>query len=386
MPRSIPRLTHRRRWVGAIFLFVVGDGLTLHTRGPLLRSFEADFGVSEGLLGLVSPAGTIGFVAAVIVVGFLAGRLDIRRWVLGGIAVTAMALLLMSGAPVYGLLLVFLFAQGTAAGAVRGLDRVVLSHLYPDNRGRVFTLHSLAWSVGAVSGPLFVNRVLAVTDWRAVYLVLGVWFLPLFVLLLGGRLPGDVENERTLSLESLNGLLRRPLVLGMMVAILLVGALEGIIYTWLPFYASEFISLERANRLLTLYLLAYIPARLLYSWVVGYVGDLPLAFVLSVAAIGPTWVMLSGIEGTALVVAAMAAGFFIAGLFPLISAFAVAVAPEYSGPLSALATGATYVGLAIGPLAVGLLAEWTGIALAIRSTVAMAAGISIALAVIWIVR
>ena len=376
---------NRLVWVVAIFLFVVGDGLTLQTRGPLLRTFEADFGVSEALLGLISPAGTLGFIVAVLVVGMVAGRIDVKRWMIVGIGLTAVSLLLMSGAPVYWLFLLFLVGQGTATGVVRGVDRMILSHLFPNHRGRVFTLYSLAWSIGAVMGPVFINTVLEAGNWRVAYVILGLFFLPLAGLVWQSDLPGTVAAERSLSLSGLRALLGRPIILGMMGAIALVGAAEGVIFTWLPFFASEFMPEAQANVLLTVFLIAYLPSRLLYSWLVDRTGSLPLAFGLSVCFVPAIWVALSGIDGLELFVAVFLAGFFTAGLFPLISAFGVDAAPSYSGPVSALSTGATYVGVAGGPLMVGLVAERIGILSAMLLTVFFAVGIAFILAVTWIV-
>lgn len=372
--------TTRRAWVLAIFLFVLGDGVTLQTRGPLLRSFEAEFGVSEALLGLVSPAGTIGFVVAVLLAGLLAGRIDIKRWLMAGIALTALSLLLMSGAPVYWLFLAFLLAQGSATGVVRGLDRAILSHLYPEGRARIFTLHALVWAIGAVSGPLFINATLARADWRAAYAVLGLFFIPLVLLVWRARLPGDLEAERALSIAALRDLVRRPVMIGMVIGVTLAGAAEGIVFTWLPFYASTFIPREDANVLLTLFLAAYVPARILYTYLLRHVGSLPLAVVLTAGFIPALGVALLGATGPVLVASVFFAGFFAAGAFPLIPSFGVDAAPRYAGPVLALATGGYYLGLALGPVVVGGVAEVAGIAAAMPLAVALAVGCFLSIA------
>lgn len=374
----------RRLWLAAIFLFVIGDGITIQTRGPLLRSFEADFGVSEALLGIVAPAGTLGFVVAALVAGMLAGRIDIKRWIILGIGLTGLSLLFMSGAPLYWLFLVFLVSQGTAAGVVRGLDRTILSHLYPENRGRIFTVHSLAWAVGAVIGPLLVNWVLARGSWRLTYVVLGLFFLPLVGLIWWEGLPGAVGAERALSASALRQVLKEPLVIGMTLAITLVGITEGIVFTWLPFYASEFVSEPRANLLLTVYLVAYIPGRLLYIWLLTRVSSLPLALGLSLAFLLPLGVIVLGTTGLSLFLAAFVAGFFTAGLFPLVSTFGVEAMPEYTGPITALGTAGTYLGLAIGPVILGVIAESVGIVTAMPVTWGLAAAIPLVLSVTWV--
>ncbi|NUB93448.1 MFS transporter [Haloterrigena sp. SYSU A121-1] len=368
-------MNRRRGWLVVIFGFAFGDGLVLQTRGPLLASFRSAFGVSEGLLGLVAPAGTVGFVGAVIVTGFVAGRLDFGRTLLVGIGATALALALLGGMPLYWLFLLVLVGQGTATGVVRALDRTVLSHLYPTQRGRMFTLYSLVWSLGAVSGPLFVTAALSATGWRVAYALLAVLFLPLVALLFRLELPTDANDERELSRAALTRLLRRPEIRGMAVAMVFVGFIEGAVFTWVPYYAAEFVGRELANVLLSVYLLAYVPGRLLYTWLSERIGYLRVALVLSVGAVPAFAAAFSGVEGWLLFGTVFVAGFFSSGFFPLLSAFGVDSAPEYSGPVNAIATAGTYAGIAVGPAGIGVLAEYAGIRTGMAAVPVFAGGL-----------
>lgn len=54
-------------------------------------------------------------------------------------------------------------------------------------------------------------------------------------------------------------------------------------------------------------------------------------------------------------------GFVISGLFPTLSAFGVAVVPNYSGPVNALATSSSYVRIAVVSPLVGVAASVVGI-------------------------
>lgn len=364
-------MSDRRWWVGAIFLFVMGDAVAMQTRGALLPSFQSSFDVSEGLLGLVAPAGTVGFVGTVLAVGFVTGWIDLKRALLVGVVGTGLALVVMSVAPIYPIFLLFLLAQGAATGIVRGIDRPILSHVYPARRGRIFTLYSLAWAVGAVAGPLLVNAGLALADWRVTYALLGVAFLPIAAVLWRLDLPTDGTDERALSLSGLRALLRDPAILGVGVGMALVGGIEGIVFTWLPYYATDFVSREQSNLLLSTYLLAYVPGRALYSWLIGRVRYLDLAIAITAAALPVLYLVFTGIEGVALFALVFLAGFFVSGLFPALSSFGIDARPEYSGPVNAIATGSTYAGIALAPLAVGAIAERSGVATGMLLTVAL---------------
>lgn len=165
---------------------------------------------------------------------------------------------------------------------------------------------------------------------------------------------------------------------------MLIGALEGIIFTWLAYYAGTFYETATANLLLSVYLLAYIPARVGYMVVIERVSYLTLLFTVTLPAVPALAVAFSGVTGPILFLAVFVAGAGIAGGFPTLSAYAIETAPEYSGPLNALTNGATYVGLAAAPAVVGVLAEWYGIGQALWTTVVVAVGVLVTVAVLWL--
>ena len=350
-------MDQRRLWTVAIFLFTIGDALALQVRGAIIPSLSEEFQVSEALLGLVAPAGTAGFIVAVVLVGTAAGRLNVRRTVLGALAVAAVAFLVMGAAPIYPLFLGFLLVQGSADGVVRGLDRPILSHLYPSQRGRIFNVYALVWAIGAAAAPIFVNAVLAVGEWRWVFYLLALVFVPAAVLVTRAEKPSIEGNERTVSKERFLELLRDPPVTGMTLALVLSGSIEGSFFTWLPYYAGQFLTDSQANLLLSGFLATYIPGRAFYSVVVERVDSLWLVAGLSLLTAPALYVAFTTTSTTVMVAAVLFSGATVSGLFPTISAFGVDTHPEYSGPVNAIATGASYLGLSATPALVGVLAS-----------------------------
>lgn len=113
-------MTGRRAWVEIAFAFIAGDAMALQSRGALLASFEGEFGVSQSLLGLIAPAGTLGFVLAIVLAGFLAGRVDARRVMGLGVILTIASLVVLASAPVYVLLLVGCSVRAPPQGSSEG--------------------------------------------------------------------------------------------------------------------------------------------------------------------------------------------------------------------------------------------------------------------------
>ncbi|QIO25332.1 sugar MFS transporter [Haloarcula sp. JP-L23] len=372
-----------RAWTLAVFIFIFGDAAAMQARGPILSSVGTVFNISEAALGLVAPAGTVGFLGAVVVTGLFAGRLQMRRMLAVGTTLTGIALVLAAVSPLYVVFLTALVLQGTAAGVFRGLDRVVLSHLYPDNRGKMYAAYTLVWAFGAVLSPQLVSLVLSVSDWRMVFLVLTCVFLPVIVIVGRYELP-SMDAERSVSRAELSALLKRPAVVGACVGMVLVGALEGTLFTWLVYYSQTFYDTAIANLLLSVYLLAYIPGRLGCTVAVDYVSYLTILLVVYLPAAPALAIAFSGVTGPLLFAAIFVAGFAVSSGFPVLSGYAVEAAPEYSGPLNAVTNGATYVGLATAPAVVGVLAESVGIRQALWSTVPVSIVFIITIGGLWL--
>jgi fucose permease len=348
-------------WTLAIVLFAVFEAVGFQLRGPLLTSIQRTFSTSTELLGLVATAGTVGFVASVLSVGFFAGRLDVRRALLVGGVLVGVSVLAIGVAPSFLVLLGALFVRGVATGPFRALDRAVLGHLYPDSRARVYNLYALVWAIGASAGPLVAAAAIRLGDWRYAYLGLGLAFLPAIVLFATLDLPDSVDAERPLSLADVRAVLRRPAVAGMSVSLVLSGGVEGSLFTWLPYFATTHVGIADGSLFLFAYLVAYIPARLTYSHLVGRMQPSTLVAGIALAA-APLVVALTVVEGRlALFVTAFLLGGCVSGVFPTLSAIGVDAAPEYSGPVNATATASSYVGIATVPAAVGVLTAAFGI-------------------------
>jgi fucose permease len=368
----------RTWWTAALFCFVCAHGVVSQTRGPLLASFEASFGVSQGLLGLVVPAASVGLLLAVLVLGMNAGRISVRGGLLAGVGLTAASLVLLSVVDSYWALVGSFFLQGLGVGAVRALDRPLLGHLYAGSRGRIFNLYALTWAVGATIGPVFVNEILARTDWRVTFLALLLPVLPVGVFLLWADPPAGMQQEHSVSLGDVRRLLDRPAVLGMTAALVLSGSVEGSMFAWFAYYAGGFVPRPQANLLLSGFLVMYIPGRLLYSYLCDRLPPLDLVLGLAVIAVPVALVTFTARSGLVLGGGTLVLGFIVAGFFPTLSAFGIDSAAEFSGPVNAIATAANFVGITAAPVVVGVVAEWVDINSGMRLLVPALVGVVVA--------
>ncbi|MCD2205256.1 MFS transporter [Halobacterium sp. KA-6] len=165
----------------------------------------------------------------------------------------------------------------------------------------------------------------------------------------------------------------------------LVGSLEGTIFTWLAYYATGFVPATTANLLLSTYLLAYIPARFIFTLAIDYVPYLALLLVAVAPGIPALVIVFSGANGLVLFAAVFVAGACISSGFPISTAYAVDAAPEYTGPLNALTNGAMYIGMSLAPALVGVPGDLYGIQRALGLTVGISGALIITI-VVMVVR
>jgi fucose permease len=281
----------------------------------------------------------------------------VKRGLLLGLACVVVALGAMATAPVFLVFLVGLGARSLGAGVVRGVDKPVLSHLFPGRRDRLLNVYELTWAFGAAAAPLVATLATAYATWEAAYVLVALLVVPILALAVRAPLPVDALDEQPLSLAGIRELSGDARVRGMTVGLLLSGGIEGGLFLWLPTYLGEFVAPTTANLAFSAFFLTYIPARVFHTVYAPRVGYLRL---LVGSGLGTAVLLAYGFalgDGLGIVVSLTLAGFFVAGLFPLLSAYGIAAVPERSGPVNGLSLGAGFAGSSLTPLAIGVLIE-----------------------------
>ncbi|WP_235853520.1 MFS transporter [Halosimplex salinum] len=357
---------NRRLWTVAIFLMMACTGAVMQVRGAVLPTLGGYFTVPEWQLGLVAPAGTAGYLLVILVVGSSAGRVDARRFIAGGAFLTAGALIAMGLAPSFPVFLGALVVQGAAVGVFRALDRPLLSHFYPNQRGRVYNRYDATWAVGAALGPLAVVLALRAGSWRLVYGAVGVGVLALAVVFRSLRAPAVESNEEPLTRAGLAELVRRPEVLALLAALFFVTGVEGGLFTWLPYYARAELPAGWAELTLTAMLVAYIPGRFACGALTDRLGPLTLlmgVLGLLVPAFAFTFFVA---EGPVVLAGVVVIGLLVSGVFPTMMAYATDAVPEHSGPVNALASAVSSISVGGVPALMGVVVGGADAATAMR--------------------
>lgn len=373
----------RRWWTLAVFAFVALEGATLQMQGAIIPVLRTTFGTAQWQLGLVSPAGTVGFLVFVAAVGAVAGRLETRKLLLVGVAGTGGSVLLMGLVPSFGAFLVVLLVRGAFAGIGRGNDRPLLSHLYPRRRGQLFGYYDMMWAVGATLGPLVVTVALWMENWRLAYYALAASFLPLVALIWFLPSPSVESGDDPLTLAGVRRIVQNPAVMVMAAGILFSTGVEGGLFTWLTTYADGRVPASLVTVSLSILLVAYIPGRFAAGSLSERFGYLPLVFGLgSLCLVGAVYTFVFA-AGLGVLVGVFCIGVGLSGLYPTLLAYATESAPTHSAPINALALVVSSCGIAGVPTLMGFVIERSGIAVAMRLLLVPIVGLLVVALVAW---
>ncbi|MBS3766405.1 MFS transporter [Candidatus Bipolaricaulota bacterium] len=372
----------KKQWTVSALMYLGLGAVVMQFRGAMLPNFQAEFGVSESLLGLVSPAGTIGFTVIALTTGMVAGRVDIRKYIQIGALLTAVTTFFIGLAPFYSLFLAAIVLRGMAGGMPGGLTRPILSHLYPDSKGRIFNIHEAVWAFGAACGPLVANLVLRFADWRMGYYVLGLAFVPIFLFMFTtSDFPAEIEEE-PLTWDQFSEIISHPVILAVGAALFLNVGVEGGFFTWLPYYLSQTLPQSVANFALTGFIGAYVPGRLLNSYLsekFSYTTLILAAAVIIILLLGVTFFLVGGYGQIATIVAI---GFFISTVFPNLFSLAAKTYPQHSGPINGLVMTFDPLGISVMPVLMGIIADSFGIEISMRFLILPMIGVVLTVAIL----
>jgi predicted MFS family arabinose efflux permease len=158
---------------------------------PFLPAMSDDLGVSVALLGQITTVMMVMSGALALVVGPLADRYGARRFIVAGLAATAVALFDFALAPVFAALFVASIAGAVAEATVPGLSLAIAGSRFSGPAAR----RALGWTVGALASAPIVGVPLLTTvgdlaGWRAAFLLAG-FAATVSVVLVALWLPAD---------------------------------------------------------------------------------------------------------------------------------------------------------------------------------------------------
>src|SRR3984893_3664396 len=138
-----------------------------------LDRIGASLGSRVSELQWVFNAYTIAFAAFILTAGALGDRIGAKRVFMAGFAIFTSASLACALAPGAAILIAARAVQGLGAAILVPNSLALLSHAYPDDkgRGRAVGIWAAGASVALIAGPLVGGGLIALVGWRSTLLV-----------------------------------------------------------------------------------------------------------------------------------------------------------------------------------------------------------------------
>lgn len=363
-------LRQNSRWLsaGALLAFLSSFGQTYFI-SIFAGVIRAEFGLSHGEWGGIYTLGTTASAAVMIWAGVLTDKFRVRA--LGAIVLGLLALscLSMSWVTSAALLPFVIFAlRFTGQGMISHIAVVAMSRWFVATRGRALSIATLGFSVGEALLPLIFVSLLAVYDWRLLWLgaaVIALLGIPLLTKLLSEeRTPQSMAEENpSTGMNSLHW--TRPQVLRHRLFWFMIPALLGpsAFSTAFFFHQVHYADIKGLSHftlvsLFPLYTFVSISAMVLTGWALDRFGTarlLPFAQLPMVLAF-VTFSYATGVSGVALGILFFALTVGANSTLP--NAFwAEFFGTKHLGAIKAMATAVMVLGSAIGPGLTGLLID-----------------------------
>ncbi|WP_213879131.1 MFS transporter [Pseudomonas sp. dw_358] len=356
-------VTLHRPWLLLLGLVLVALNLrpALSSMAPLLGQVSLSLGLSSAAAGLLTtlPVLCLGLFAPLAPI--LSRRFGAERVVAGILLLLAAGIALRSQFGVIGL-----FAGSLVAGASIGIIGVLLPGIvkrdFARQAGTMTGVYTMALCLGAAlaAGTSVPLAQYLDNSWAA---GLGIWLVPALLAALVWLPQTQARHDAKAQIHRVRGLLRDPLAWQVTLFMGLQSSLAYIVFGWLPsILISRGQTPAEAGLMLSVSILIQLPSALLAPWLSTRGRDQRLAVVslMLLTLIGLFGCLLApvgGLWGWAVVLGLGQGGMFAVALTLIVLRSRDA---HVAANLSSMAQGFGYTLASLGPLAVGLVHEWTG--------------------------
>ena len=341
---------------GLGFLLIGWTGLLVPS---LIRSVEGGFGQTDAGIGLFYFVDAVAYVTGSLIGGYATERLGRRAVLSLAAALVGVGLLAMGTVPSWSLFLLAAFPLGLGSGAIDGGVNGLYIDLYPTSRGQALNRVHLFFSLGALTSPLIVGRLVdAGVPWQAVILGTTLVAFPLAILLALTGLPsGRHHRPDGGSAASIGYAL--PLIL-LAVAIACYVASEIGVSSWLVRYLSA-APLSTATAALSLFWAGNLLGRLVSARYADRFDHLRLAIASSLVAASTIVVALIAPSLELSIALFALVGFASGPIYPLIMAIGGDRFPDRSAAVSGFLAGTAVIGSIVYPPVMGFMSVTVGL-------------------------
>jgi MFS transporter, FHS family, glucose/mannose:H+ symporter len=353
------------------FVLIGWSGLLVPS---LIRSIKDSFDQSDAGMGLFYFVYAAAYASGSLGGGLVTERLGRRAVLTGSAALHGLGLLALGLAPSWLVFLAAAVPAGLGAGSLDGGVNGLILDRYRDARGRAMNLLHVFFSLGALTAPLVVGRLVeGGADWPTIVVVTGVAAVAVAALFLRVPMPSGRRVRHRPSDATPTGQPQRfalPIIL-LAVAIACYVASEVGVSNWLVRFLEP-APLSTATSALALFWAGLTLGRLVSARLADRFDHVRFTIV---AALATAVALLGAILVPSLPVSIALfglTGFATGPVFPMIIAIGGERHPDRSAAVSGFLAGAAVAGAVIYPPIMGFLSVTVGLTAAMLGNVLLA--------------
>jgi fucose permease len=353
------------------FLLIGWCGLLVPS---LIRSIEHDFGQTDAGIGIFFFLNAVAYATGSLGGGAVTERIGRRRVLATAAVLVSASLAALGTVGTWPLFLLAAVPFGLGCGAIDGGGNALILDMFAGARGRALNLLHLFFSLGALSSPFVVGRLVeSGIAWQAVFLGTGLVAIPLAILLLVTGMPsGRHAAEAGDGSPAVVGRLAlHPFLLILALAIALYVASEIGVSNWLVRFLAA-APLATATTALTLFWAGLTLGRLISARFADRFGHARFAstsaVIMAAALVGA--VLLPSLPVS--VALFTVAGFVSGPIYPLIVAIGGERFPDRSAAVGGVLSGTAVIGGIFYPPVMGFMSVTVGLPAAMIGTALLA--------------
>ncbi len=360
--RSPVSAGEQRRLLLGAYLSMVGLAACTSPLAVCLTAFSCSFPeLTTTGLGLLSTTSLLSVVAGILGSGPLADRWGLRPFMILGAVLEITGLLVISQAPVVGVLLLGISLVGIGTGIMDGLASPLVAELRPENKTQSLNWLHACYPIGFLLMGFIAAWLLRATDnWRLVFPAITAPTLGALVLFALTRFPRHQAHGE--GLATFRRVIGKRLLWVALAGILLAGATEMGVEHWAPTYTERVLGYPRETGAAVL--LGFAAGMMVGRLGVGALGrhmrPLTLLLLGALASLAATLGVATGGPGLAMG-SMVALGLAVSSMWPTLMAYAADRVPGGGATLYTLLSAAGNVGAAGSPLFIGVVAETQGL-------------------------
>lgn len=359
----------KRNFINLFYVIMFLNGVLNISLGPCLNAIIHDFNLTTARGSLFPTAYYVGNLLGILATGFFIKGHWLKKCLSFSVAISAVALVLVSISRSWYLALLFVIANGIALGFLYAYLAAILSKIQlPQQLSQSLNYLYGSFGVGMILGPIIAQLILSWSgNWRFLFFVEGIAMAGSLLLILVLPLPTiETDNPKENPQASSCDAVRQPVFWLLAVAVLFYCGAESSANSWISKYLDDILGLSSAGFVLSLFWVGMSVGRFFSGKLSTIYSTYALLTILALLGGGSMLLAAWAKDVTLCIIAFTIAGIGFSGMYPLLISLSKHLKGE-QGMMISFLSSAGGIGSSLMTALVGGISQTAGLRLGITA-------------------